>query len=186
MVLFTPQSLENIGLDHHELILYALLCGGDYDSGVNGCHAASAYALGQCGFGGQLVHAMETLTFEQLPHFLANWRADIRSELSTNSRGKLRQTQAHIASQIPDTFPSLAILRLYLNPLTSLSASNPPVLPDPALWVPREPNLQGLATFCSTRFDWTEEVDLKEKFASRGVWEGAVFQAIYSVRRRSF
>ena len=161
--------------------MFALLCGGDYDEGIVGCGAATAHGLARCGFGDQLIKAVETLGDEELLEFLKEWRRQLCLELINNHRNFLTQQQPHIATLVTDTFPDLRILDLYCRPFTSwtLPAQN---VPDGHSWVTREPDLHGLAVFCSDKFDWEDEVTLKLNFARKEIWGGAVLQMLYSVR----
>ncbi|KAF9475048.1 PIN domain-like protein [Pholiota conissans] len=101
------------------LILFALLTGGDYDTGLHRCGPGSAIALAKCGFGDQLIDAFEHLNGPDFDRFLIQWCCNIRAELHSNSRGHLERCQPKLAMDIPDTFPERRTLELYINPVTS-------------------------------------------------------------------
>lgn len=179
IVLFLPADLERIELSRGGLLLFALLCGGDYNPGICGCGAETAYGLAKCGFGNQLIYAIDNLEGQDLDNFISDWRVSLRLELLSNSRGMLKKRQPGISSRITDTFPNRDIINLYTSPLTSWS-STPQNIPDASLWVAKEPLLFNLARFCSDNFHWDTEALLKKKFANI-IWEGAFLQMIYSV-----
>lgn len=173
--------MKAIGLTHGGLILFALLCGGDYDEGIVGCGAATAHGLARGGYGDQLIEAVESLSRRELAEFLKEWRVKLRCELTDNHRKLLVQRQPHIATLITDAFPDLQTLDLYCRPFTSwsLPAQN---VPDGRLWIERGPDLHNLAVFCSDKFEWDDEAKLKSNFASKKIWGGAFLQMVYSVR----
>lgn len=176
VVVFTQASLHDIGITQNGLLLFSLLSEGDYSLGVRGCGPACAFALAQCEFGNELIHAIDTLSAENLTVFLDGWRDSLRRELTTNSQGRLRQRQPHIASQISDTFPDLKTLALYRHPLITTETT----IDVNSTWIGKEPSLRHLAEFGSLHFGWEGERKLIEEFESR-IWEGAVLQLIYSV-----
>lgn len=178
IMLFTNESLQGINLSSGGLLLYALLCGGDYDSGVEDCGHLTAYGLVKCGFGDRLINALNTLHGIDLDTFLSTWRADLCLELTTNSQKMLTQCQPVVASHIHDTFPTEHVLHLYANPLTSWSME-PPSIPNSGAWIAREPSLRELTAFCMDNFHWDTGTLLK-KFSTH-VWTGTFLQMIYSV-----
>ncbi|KAJ7499115.1 PIN domain-like protein [Mycena latifolia] len=106
-------------MDKDGLFLYALLLGGDYDSGISGAGSTIAHALAKQGFGHKLVNILRSSKGPEVPLLLSAWRDSIRQELRTNSSGLLAKRQPKLADQIPDTFPNLDVAHLYLDPRTS-------------------------------------------------------------------
>ncbi|PPQ80032.1 hypothetical protein CVT24_006522 [Panaeolus cyanescens] len=130
-LLFDAKEIQNIepGLTKGGFLLFALLCGGDYNEGVPGCGPTSALALAKCGFGDRLIDAMEAV-YHQLDEpdftsFLESWRLALRLELRLNVQGNLQKRAPALARNIPDAFPSCKALALYLTPhrLSSLNHS---------------------------------------------------------------
>jgi hypothetical protein len=96
---------QGLALSPDGLILFALLCGGDYDPGIDNCGVITAFGLARCGFGDKLVDAIQNLHDHDLDHFLVQWRDSLQFELSSNSQGMLCKCQPQLALHIPDTFP---------------------------------------------------------------------------------
>lgn len=173
---------EELGLTAGGFLLFALLCGGDYHSGVDKCGESSALGLVHCGFGDQLLSALERLEGIKLEKFLIEWRTEVKKELCSNSKGMLSSRQPHLASTFPDSFPPLDIVALYLNPRTSWSPMGN--IPDTSMWaqrVQREPCIHNITEFCSVHFGWKQDTTLKQKL-NRLLWEGVFLRLLYSVR----
>jgi Holliday junction resolvase YEN1 len=111
---FSRAALEELGLLQGGFLLLALLSGGDYDHGIEGCGATTALDLAKCGFGAQLLdalteHRCHKSSDEARDNFLVQWRAGIQHELTNNSSAMLSCRQAKLASRLPETFPSPAV-----------------------------------------------------------------------------
>ncbi|KAJ7660950.1 PIN domain-like protein, partial [Mycena polygramma] len=155
------QSHPDVGLTQGGIFLLAILGGGDYDmAGLVGCGPHIAHALARCGFGDSLLAACQNMVEADLKLFLVRWREDLRLELATNSRGFLRSRQPNLSTKIPETFPSLRVLKLYIQPVTSWSEGSPPVSAD---WVVKLPELPELAMYCHREFGWNASTIL-DKF----------------------
>ncbi|KAJ7350255.1 hypothetical protein DFH08DRAFT_806380 [Mycena albidolilacea] len=87
----TADELRAHGFTRGALVLFALLAGGDYDS---------------------LLDAFERYDKQRLGTFLLGWRAEINTELRTNSRGFLKQR--HLSLTLPVDFPDLQVLANYV------------------------------------------------------------------------
>ena len=59
ILFYQPAVQEMVGLSPGGLLLFALLSGGDYDNGVEGCGAVTALGLAKCGFGDQLLASLK-------------------------------------------------------------------------------------------------------------------------------
>ncbi|KAJ7462509.1 hypothetical protein FB451DRAFT_1404301 [Mycena latifolia] len=163
--IYTLQSIEtmnSVSLDRDGLFLCALLLGGDYDSGIDGVGPRIARALAVSGFGHQLVNILRSFEDPQRTQHLNVWCDALREELRTNSSGNLVKRQPKLAMNIPDTFPKLDIAHLYLAPLTSASPEFFGEKPDTKRWMPEEPSIRELASFCSIQFGWHGEQLLKK------------------------
>lgn len=181
VIVYTSESLEDpqgsVSLSWGALILFALLCGGDYDQGIEKCGSATAFGLARCGFGDKLLEAVQNIKGKGLDNFLVQWRIELQHELESNSRGMLHSCQPQLARQIPDTFPNQKIIELYVDPLTS-EWSAPTSLP---LWKAKDTLIVELVKFCIHNFHW-EASQLRQKFTSL-LWEGIFLQMLYSVRQ---
>ncbi|KAJ7934436.1 PIN domain-like protein [Mycena leptocephala] len=172
-LVFTSESIENtaaVSLYRDGLILCALLLGGDYDSGLTGAGITISQALSAAGFGKDLIDILKAFKGTDLDGRLTVWRNKLRNELRTNSSGRLPRCQPKLAESIPDTFPDIHVAEL------SPGFTGPK--PNPNLWLPIEPSIPRLSTFCSTFFSWNGN-ELLKKLASN-LWPGVVFRMISS------
>ncbi|KAF9470126.1 PIN domain-like protein [Pholiota conissans] len=158
-------------------ILFALLCGGDYDNGIDGCGPATATALARCGFGEQLFEAHQTFRGDKYKYerFLSKWGPTLRAELMTNSRQFLHRREFDIAGEITFEFPDRRVHELYMNPITSWSPGY--TLPDPSRWVFKQPSIAVITQLC---VDHLRSEDLQKTFKSN-LWVGIFLQMLYSV-----
>ncbi|RDB18806.1 Flap endonuclease GEN 1 [Hypsizygus marmoreus] len=171
---------DGVKLSRGGLLLFALLVGGDYDDGIEGCGATTARALAQCGFGDDLLEAAMSRSPPKLQEFLSGWREKLRSELRFNSCGLLRCRNPGIAEKITDEFPDLTIMNNYLAPLTSWSPSQPGhQVPSAAGWRAREPSIQRITAFCLQRFGWDRDAEIVKRFRTN-LWEGVAFRMLCS------
>ncbi|KAF8173441.1 PIN domain-like protein [Pholiota molesta] len=169
-----------LSLTHEGIVFFALLCGGDYGDGIDGCGPTTAVALARCGFGDQLLAAYHHLRGVEFERFLIQWRCAIRVELQTNVRGFLSRRQPKLAASISDNFPDPRILDLYVNPVTSWSPGHIP--PDPSQWQSRQPSIPEITRFCVWHFHWRDHQTIQQRFKAN-LWEGVFLQMLYSVRR---
>ncbi|KAF8130927.1 PIN domain-like protein, partial [Mycena galopus ATCC 62051] len=165
-IIYSLEAIENtieVSLDKAGFLLCALLLGGDYDTG----------------FGQDLVNILESFTGDALDERLATWRDAIREELRTNSCRRLKKRQPTLAGKIPETFPNLDVVDLYLRPLTSASVGYIGPMPSTLSWTPREPNVFDLSRLCSSLFGWQGEHLLKK--LNSNLWPGVAFRMMSSV-----
>lgn len=128
-------------MTYEDLVLVALLSGGDYHKGLDSCGVPTAVGLARAGFGRTLVTKVRSLALSvqhaegkktkvtlsgaeraDLDAFLAEWRADIANELRTNSRkfmGKRSPKAAQNLMTMGSAFPDVDVLMAYINPVTS-------------------------------------------------------------------
>ena len=156
------------------LLLFALLTGGDYAAGLEGCGELTAHGLAKCGFGDNLLTALNTLDEENLTEFLVAWVAGIRDELVSNSQGFLPSRRPGLAATIPPEFPPLNIIKFYIQPETSKS------FPSSLGWKPCQIRINKLASFGAQYLGWTDATALYRTFHSN-VWEGVFLQMLISV-----
>ncbi|KAJ7488583.1 PIN domain-like protein [Mycena galericulata] len=174
------ENMEGVSLGKDDLLLCALFLGGDYGPGISGAGTSIARALAAHGFGRDLVEILRSFTGSDLSLQLTQWRTELRKELRENTAGLLDKRHPKLADSIPDTFPSVQISDLYLNPLTSRSPLFLGPMPNVTDWRPREPNIPAISTFCTSEFGWSDAHLLKK--LNGNLWPGVVFRMISSVR----
>ncbi|KAF7290007.1 hypothetical protein HMN09_01305400 [Mycena chlorophos] len=125
VTVYTTEKLKQLGLSRGGTILFALVMGGNYADGLSGRFDDD----------------------DALAAFLVGWRQDLRAELRTNSRRFLKSRQPAASNKIPESFPNIRILRLYVAPAVS------GVMAPHALSA-RVPDLSKLALFCANKFGW--------------------------------
>ncbi|GLB44254.1 putative PIN domain-like protein [Lyophyllum shimeji] len=182
ILLYTADSIEHsdgVKLTRGGLLLFALLAGGDYDPGIDGCGAKTAHALAECGFGDTLLDAANSMSGTAMQAFLYGWREELRSELESNSRGHLNRQSPELAQKITADFPNLAVLDSYLNPLTSWSLESPNKIPNTADWRSREPMIPRITAFCVQHFGWGRNHAVVKHFRAK-LWEGVAFRMVCS------
>ncbi|KAJ7501389.1 PIN domain-like protein, partial [Mycena galericulata] len=173
------ENTEAVSLGKDDLLLCALLLGGDYGPGILGAGPTIAHALAAHGFGRDLVKILRSSTGSDLSRQLTQWRADLRQELRENTSGLLDKRHPKLANSIPDTFPSVRISDLYLNPLTSGSPHFLGPMPNVTDWRPREPDIPAISAFCTSEFGWSDAHLLKK--LNSNLWPGVAFRLISSV-----
>ncbi|KAJ6478655.1 PIN domain-like protein, partial [Mycena vulgaris] len=164
-------------LDEDGLLLIVLMAGGDYHDGIPNCGAKIAHALARHGVGRDLRQILTSYAGPLRDQHLAIWRNTIRTELRTNSSGFLSKRHSKLADGIPDTFPDLRVVDLSINPLTSWAPQFFGSPPDVSLWVPREPAIHKISTFCREHLGWRAPSVLKKRFASV-LWPGVAFRML--------
>lgn len=159
------------------MLIYTLLCGGDYNQGVAGCGPTTAVALARCGFGDQLLAAYHNRHSADFKKFLPKWHHDIQIELMTNFSHFLPRRQPDVMGEILYDFPDCRVLEFYANPVTSWSLGRIP--PDPSCWQFKQPSIPAITQFCTEHFQWSPQM-IKKNFKTN-LWEGVFLQMLYSV-----
>ncbi|KAJ6488300.1 PIN domain-like protein, partial [Mycena vitilis] len=157
--LYTSESIESgpLSLNEDGLLLFALLVGGDYDTGISNCGPAIAHGLARTGLGRKLRQAL-TASDTSRPFQLAAWREALKLELRTNSSGLLPKRQPKVADTINTDFPNPVTVELYMDPLLSWCSRFTGTPPDTDLWIPQEPDVQRVYSLCITHFRWQEVI----------------------------
>ncbi|KZT08478.1 PIN domain-like protein [Laetiporus sulphureus 93-53] len=172
VMLYTADLIRthpDVSLSRGGLILFALLSGGDYDSGLRGFGPQISHALARLGFGDMLLDAYEQHDQQDLLPFLTQWRADLNTELRTNAHDLLRYSYPSL--HVPDHFPNMQLLQSYMNPLNSASGGRQGggTLRDNA-----DLNIPAAAAFCEIYFDeWGYRSAIIKRFRNL-LWEAAV------------
>ena len=113
-----------------------------------------------------------------LVDFLADWRTELRTLLRTDPDGHIGQRCKSLANNVCETFPSPQVILAYTHPFTSWSHGGSGAAAIPPVHL-QEPDLRGLASFCTRRFGWTPDV-LHAKFKSM-LWEGVFLKMLIQV-----
>lgn len=124
LIYTAERILDTCKLTRGGLLLVALLSGGDYDTGIKGAGIDVATGLARAGFGDSLLETAQSyyagsLSASAFDRWLRQWREEMRQELRTNSSKCLKTLKPSVASKITDRFPTLAVLEMYVRPVTS-------------------------------------------------------------------
>ncbi|KAF9224643.1 hypothetical protein BS17DRAFT_880019 [Gyrodon lividus] len=151
----------------------AVISGGDYNEGIQGCGIKIAHGLSQYKLGKELLDAFLKMQRTEFTCFLHGWRNDLRRVLDTDPDGFLGRKYTKLAGMIPDSFHDYSVLELYTKPLTIFSSCSDGLVGGwcPYLIESRQPCLGMLATLCKWQFGWTDETTVAKMRAT--VWEGA-------------
>ncbi|PBL04470.1 hypothetical protein ARMGADRAFT_1022882 [Armillaria gallica] len=158
-------SSKNIQLTQGGLFLFAILLGGDYADGLQGCGQKTAHALCQTSLGDELFTAVTIMGPTALDDFLVGWRTRLQSELINPTIPGASRHPA-LANKLPDDFPNPQILRLYALPVTSWS------------------DIACIATFCDKFFHWESDIWLKH--LRKNVWPGIIIHSLYRTTLGAF
>ncbi|BGP13347.1 hypothetical protein JCM10213_001466 [Rhodosporidiobolus nylandii] len=145
--------LSTTGLSSDSLILIALLAGGDYlPTGFKNVGVTIAVALAKAGYAATLLDGVRRIgwTGAGMPAFLERWRTSVAHELRTNSNKLFKTRHLKLADELDaaSEFPSLAVVRNYLEPVVSSPGEGEPLRWD------RRIDLKGLVAFCQGKFEW--------------------------------
>jgi Holliday junction resolvase YEN1 len=165
-------------------VLYALLCGGDYDGGLDHFGMITAQALARTPFGDQLVLAYRQLRYDasEWKSFIKSWKDQIAAELECGGiryySGQARKACAKILRE-NNTFPSLKVLGYYIDPITSYSPDHLGELPTRPVHAVMD--LAAVKAACMTRFGWNFSNDKDQSWLVNNVLPGLTMQALSSV-----
>jgi Holliday junction resolvase YEN1 len=145
--------------------------------GIKGCGINVAYGLAQYDIADSLLsgassHHDNPTAFTE---FLSDWRMELQMLLHTDPDGYIGRQCKVIADNVDEAFPDPDIVLAYTHPLTSWSHGRSGTDAIPAI-NNQEPDLSGLASFCTRRFGWSPK-KVHEKFESV-VWEGACIRML--------
>ncbi|KIL56120.1 hypothetical protein M378DRAFT_89828, partial [Amanita muscaria Koide BX008] len=178
----TVYALDKINSDtqvlltREDMILIAVLVGGDYDPvGLPGCGMTIAHKLVcACPLGHQLVHAFLTRQdIKTFSTFLDGWWSRLWNMLSDTALLG-RQFKA-LANSISEDFLQVPILQKYLEPITSWSTGN--TAPDGSCWKSQAPDLAQLTRLCERWFTWGTSRGIQARLLKH-VWPGACMRML--------
>nr|GAT49008.1 predicted protein [Mycena chlorophos] len=178
-ILYSAHDIEQmLGLGADDLVLFALLAGGDYNTGLNGCGPKFATGLARAGFGRSLADGVRGKTRTEIEGFLPTWCNAVRQELATNASGFLPFAKPQLAESWPSAFPSIDILDLYLHPSVSGNIADLSLSLQPF-------QLDEIATFAQKNFNWAKNnvVGLLQRFTSH-ILPGVVVRELIATQLR--
>lgn len=160
----------------NDLVLIALLAGGDYNvcyaglfanivsslflqEGIQGCGIQTAAEITRTGIGKQLFDALEISEVDDYPAVTSVWHQDLCTMLEAKGAGRLSSRHRSLASRIPSDFPKVSVLIQYLHPVTS-GLENLPTAPLLA-----QPDLPRLAKICEELFIWGNSIGIVKNFS---------------------
>jgi Holliday junction resolvase YEN1 len=143
-----------------------------FQKGLEGFGAKIALQLARSGFG---VDLLKTVAHSGA---LDEWRQGVRLELLYNRSQHLSSCHPKLSGNIPDDFPDLDVLNLYINPA---SHENDLAASPPLTFVCTQPQVTQLAVLASTTFQWGRSAeDLFERYRDHIFPTMAVRQLIES------
>ncbi|KAH9842315.1 PIN domain-like protein, partial [Rhodofomes roseus] len=155
--IFKHQALR---LTRPGMILFALLTDSQFlQTGLQGFGPRVACGLARYGFGERLCEAVRKLHGDALSQFLSSWRDDLRVTLRTDNLKLLGRRYQSLSDRIPDTFPNLAVVDLYRNPVTS-------PLEDFEKTPAQPPDVASLGVLCERYFSWGTPSGIIERFGN--------------------
>ena len=145
--------------------------------GLAGCGSMISHKLAQSDLASTLFQATLGLPSEALSKFLADWRQKLKHQLTYDSNGLLGRKYPAVARKISAEFPSIDILLLYANPVTSWTAD---VIPNSSEWRMRQPDLPAIGLLCEKSFSWGTSGQMIAQF-QQNVWRGIVMRYLLQV-----
>ncbi|KAK0466671.1 PIN domain-like protein [Armillaria novae-zelandiae] len=145
----------------NNLVTIALLAGGDYDDGVQGCGIQTATNIAQSSIGERLFDAFDASEADNHAAVASTWRQDLCTMLEKRGAGRLHSRCRSLASRIPLDFPKVSVVIQYIHPITSQS-NGPQNLP--ASVSLRQPNIPLLARLCEELFVWGNSAGIVQHF----------------------
>ncbi|KAI5478769.1 putative DNA repair endonuclease rad2 [Pseudohyphozyma bogoriensis] len=152
---------EKLNLTRQDLIMIALLSGGDYiPEGVTGCGPKIAHALAQIGYAESLLRAENKAELD-------DWREEVCVELETDRAKRLGRRQKKLAADLRShvNFPRVDVLRCYTDPAVKSAV--------PLSW-DKEIDMATLVPYLETTFEWSH-VETRNKLRNI-FWKGFFMQ----------
>ncbi|KAJ7862752.1 hypothetical protein B0H14DRAFT_3610755 [Mycena olivaceomarginata] len=185
LAIFIPELVETcsmVGRKFVEVVILSIYTtlattGGDYDRGLAHCGPKIATALAQCGFGRGLRRILTTFGGAELQEELGLWREALKAELKSNVSGHLDKRYPKLANEVDSSFPNVNVAELYMDPLTSWSSRFSGAVPETSQWIPREPHVDQVSSFCVAHFGW-ESILLDRLKAN--FWPGVASRMLFS------
>ncbi|KAK0495438.1 PIN domain-like protein [Armillaria luteobubalina] len=157
----------------NDLILIALLAGGDYDDGIYGCGIQTAVDIASTGISNQLFDVLAASRPQDFSDIAVTWRRKLCTMLENqDSNSRCFHHRSLVFHILPD-FPNHLVLTQYVHPLTSQSNGG---INLPAPLLPHQPDLPGLAQLCEELFIWGNSMGIIQNFCNHvfpglAIWE---------------
>ncbi|KAK0457551.1 PIN domain-like protein [Desarmillaria tabescens] len=145
----------------NNLVMIALLTGGDYDDGIQGCGVQTAANIAKSSVGERLFDALEASEVDDYAAVASAWHRDLCTALEKQGAGRLHSRQCSLASRIPLDFPKVSVLIQYIHPVTSQSNGVGNLPAAPSL---RQPDISQLAKLCEELFVWGHSMGIIRNF----------------------
>ncbi|KAK0463169.1 uncharacterized protein EV420DRAFT_1639278 [Desarmillaria tabescens] len=146
----------------NDLVMIALLAGGDYDNGIEGGGIKTAVHITSSGIRTHLFENLEGILPDGYPTIIAAWQQDLCTMLSSEETHKIPPCARSLISHIPPDFPKVSVLVQYLCPVISDSMfQNLPAAP--AL---SQPDIPKLARLCEELFIWGDSMGIIQNFSN--------------------
>ncbi|KAK7043085.1 hypothetical protein VNI00_008439 [Paramarasmius palmivorus] len=167
-----------MGMNQERFLVYTLLAGNDLDDGIKGCGPLFSLGAAQS-LSVPFLSQYQALSDEKrVRDLLEELKVDLIHIFKANP-GTLPSKSPAISRTLQSSkFPLYAPLDAFARPLTSWSRNSPATMPDTTKWVPRIPDIRGLAERCHTVIKWHDELLLK-KFLHK-VYPGVILQMLCS------
>ncbi|KAG2745158.1 PIN domain-like protein [Suillus brevipes Sb2] len=148
--LYTTSSIQELvepRLTGDAFTTIAVCCGGDYDKkGLPGCGRETALGLVRCMDTSTLCDAVRG---DNSPdQSLQRWRDAARHHLMSDPTGQMGRAHPALACSLPDSFPDLHVIDLYVKPAVT------PLMELPVLHSPAPPDLAPLALLIHNLLGW--------------------------------
>ncbi|KAK0217977.1 PIN domain-like protein, partial [Armillaria fumosa] len=140
----------------NELVMIALLAGGDYNIRIKGCGIQTAADITLTGIGECLFEALEASPVRDYPVIASKWCHDLCIMLASQGVGHHRALALHI----PLDFLNVSVLTQYVQSLTS--SNDTLTLPVAPSLCP--PDILKLAQLCEKLFIWGHSMGIVKNF----------------------
>ncbi|GLB40804.1 putative PIN domain-like protein [Lyophyllum shimeji] len=176
--IFTAEAIKSTQLSRPRMLLIAILSGGDYAPGLDGCGIGIAHQLSiGTSLGEDLYVAARDLPRRELPDFLQGWRKRLRHQLAKDPDQILGRRYPAAARKVSRDFPRPDVLWYYLHPATSCSADIPSPQIHAASHADKQPDLAALAVWCEKYFSWGTNGQILERFRNN-LWSGICIRSL--------
>ncbi|KAK0440483.1 uncharacterized protein EV420DRAFT_1485946 [Desarmillaria tabescens] len=132
---------------HNNLVMIALLAGGDYNVSI----------------GEQLFDAFKASGIDNYAAVASMWCQDLCTMLEKQGAGHLHSQHHSLASHIPLDFPKVSVLLQYIHPVMSQSNGLENLPAAPSLC---QPNIPLLAKLCEELFVWGHSAGIIQNFSN--------------------
>lgn len=182
ITMYTSDAIkEHVASELHDeaFTVVALCCGGDYDKGLHRCGSLTALGLVRCGVGDGLRRALmysHSPSVQLRLDIFDDWRQELRDHLACDPSKKIGRLHPSLAAALPDSFPPLNAVKLYLEPVVAPIDGFP-------IGDPQPPDVRVLAPLMQELLGWEDRDKILDAFRSV-VWPAVVLKEILLDLRR--